>query len=98
MLGRYNAAVIEEALRATTTAPPFPSADDRPAWAAIGDRLGPAQVAEIVDRAEAAVQQPREVRQRWFRCGAGCLTLSEPFRSLARRVASGAGGGPPIFG
>src|SRR5207245_3746213 len=76
MLGRYNAAVIEEALRATTTAPPFPSADDRPAWAAIGDRLGPAQVAEIVDRAEAAVQQPREVRQRWFRCGAGCLTLS----------------------
>jgi len=44
MLGRYNAAVIEEALRATTTAPPFPSADDRPAWAAIGDRLGPAQV------------------------------------------------------
>jgi hypothetical protein len=60
MLSRYNAVVIEEALRAAVAEPAFPSADDRAAWAAIGDRLGPDPVAEIVDRAEAAAQQSLE--------------------------------------
>lgn len=59
MLSRYNAVVIEQALR-TEAAPPFPPAADRRAWAAIRESLGDQQVAEIVERAEAAAQQPLE--------------------------------------
>ena len=65
MLSQYNATVIEEALRAAGTEPPFPSVDDRAAWGAISERLGSAQVAEIVDRAQTAAQQPLE--QSWRR-------------------------------
>jgi Heparinase II/III-like protein len=60
MLNRYNPVVIEEALRAAAPESAFPSVDDRAAWAAIGDRLGREQVADILQRAEGAAQQSLE--------------------------------------
>jgi Heparinase II/III-like protein len=60
MLSRYNAVVIEEALRAAASEPAFPSAEDRAAWAAIGHTLGQDQVAEIIEHAEAAARQSLE--------------------------------------
>jgi Heparinase II/III-like protein len=59
VLSRYNAVVIEEALRAEPGAPPFPPADDRAAWDAIRETsLGEADVRAALDRAETAARTP----------------------------------------
>src|SRR5262249_32590582 len=58
MLGRYNAVVIAEALRARRPLPPFPPADDRAAWSAIRNRLGPTETEDILRRALEAADGP----------------------------------------
>jgi Heparinase II/III-like protein len=58
VLGRYNAVVIEDALRASPPRPPFPPADDRVAWTAIRHQLGPAETEGILARAVQAASGP----------------------------------------
>lgn len=54
MLSRYNPLEIERVLRATPFTAPFPPAADRAAWAALTDRLGPAQTSALIALAEQA--------------------------------------------
>ncbi|MBX3014987.1 MAG: heparinase II/III family protein [Caldilineaceae bacterium] len=57
-LTRYNVIDIEHSLRETAPTPPFPPLADRAAWAAVGARLGQAQVAAILAQAETDAQTP----------------------------------------
>lgn len=52
MLSRYNAIDIENALKAAKPPPPFPPANDRPAWEELRAAFGEEKVAEAIARAE----------------------------------------------
>ena len=58
MLWRYNPTEIGSALRQAVPEPPFPTIDDRAAWAAVAARLGAERGAALGARAEAAAREP----------------------------------------
>lgn len=58
MLWQYNPIDIETALKGALAQPPFPSIDDRAAWDAVRMRHAPADVANLIARAERFASTP----------------------------------------
>ncbi len=57
-LWRHNPIEVERALRAAPAEPPFPPVAERAAWEEVRARLGEAEVATLLARAEAAAAAP----------------------------------------